>query len=262
MLEMVMFGSIVSAPFIAMGGLTVRKSVLRKQKKEQERLEYKWHFPEAYWNQSGIYPVSYILLQVANEVADFQPWMGEVKRYEGNRIESEEIQEQFWLNLVLLNEKYERFTKDLKYFDDWEAHKSYEYNYSYLQQLRALKTEVLERCQECFDMMKADSVAEREERLSIGATAPIERLEAPKEPFMASEEKALLHILESPKASAEMKIEAGKLLEKWKSLHMNESLPSAEENSMRIDLLTIRNIIEGKEVQIQESPVLSVNSKQ
>lgn len=261
MLDLIFIGAI-AAPFVGLGGVTVGKKYKKKKKEEAELFEYNWHFPESYWNRTGVYPVSYLLMEVAGEQADFKSWMGEVKRYEGNYIESEEIQERFWLNLVLVNEKYEAYKKKVDEYDRHGRFESKQFLANFRLQLDALKMDIIDRCHDCFELMKQDSIAERQERLALPETAPLLQLEVLEERFVASEEKALLKILESPVASFEMKAEAKGLLDKWRALHVSESRPSAEEDSMRIDLLTIRNIIEGKAVKIDESPVLSGNPEQ
>lgn len=260
MWEFVMFMSIVSTPFVGLGGVRIHQRRKKKEEAKADLHEYKVHFPDAYSKLSGLYPVSHILMGVE---AEFQPWMGEVKRYEGNFIESEEIREQFWLNLALVNEKYERFLYEVKEYDEFHMVKSDSFNLHHRRQLMALQNEILERCHDCFEMMKEDSVTEREERLAIGVKASTEESSEPHAlTFMAIEEKVLLNILQSPKASHEMKLEASQLLEQWKTLHTVEPQLSAEEESMRIDLLTIRNSIEGKKVEINDSPVVSEMLKQ
>lgn len=261
MMELI-FAGMIATPFVGLGGVTLGKKYKRIKKEEAEMLEYNLHFPESYWKRSGIRPVSDILMNVAGKQADFKPWMGEIKRYEGNRIESEEIKERFWLNLVLVNEKFDAYLKNEKEYERHEDFESKRFLENFRAQQDALKMDIIDRCHDCYEMMKMDSVAERQERLMISGTAPLLQLEVPEERFVASEEKALLKILESPVASFEMKAEAKGLLDKWRALHLSESRPSAEEESMRIDLLTIRNIIDGKEVKIDESPVLSGNPKQ
>lgn len=243
-------------------GVSVTVASRNKVKKASRTASYKAYFPDAYSDCLGmeVYPISRILLSIMDESEHMEPWMSEVKRYEGNRIESPEVQKRFWLNMLLLNEKYALYRQEWRGLDSIHRFESDSYILNANEQLEALKQEVLQRCHDCYQLMKADGIEERQARLAV----PLKTEEMPElhtKPFIGSEEKALLRILESPEATPDMKQEAGRLLMVWQALSDNSSVMSAEEESMRTDLLTIRNIIEGKKVGNMELPVLKETSK-
>jgi hypothetical protein len=248
---------LLGAPLGTLVGMTIGSKVQKKRKVKKKASEYEDRFPASYTSHNDIYPVSLILIDIGDdytsegeEYNDFEPWMAEVKRYEGNLIESVNIKSHFWLNLYLLNEKFKSYKYARKRLHD-SHYMSVEEVHRTVSQNNEMRADIVERCHVCYLIMKADAEEEKLER-TAWILQPSSHLES-EEPESEDdepgvEERALLRILESSEANEEMKAEAKVLLDKWRALNEEEEQDSPEEASMKRDLETIKRIIAGKEL--------------
>jgi hypothetical protein len=248
---------LLGAPLGALVGMTIGSKIQKKRKVKITASKYEDRFPAHYTNHNDIYPVSAILIDIGDdytsegeEFNDFEPWMAEVKRFEGNLIESVNVKNHFWLNLYLLNEKFEAYKYALKRLHD-SHYLSIEEVHRTVSQNNEMRADIVERCHVCYMLMKADAEEEKLER-TAWILQPSSHLEL-EEPELEDgepgvEERALLRILASTEANEEMKEEAKVLLDKWRALHTVGEHESPEEASMKRDLETIKRIIAGKEL--------------
>lgn len=191
--------------------------------------------------------LSKIVVVVSGNYVPGEDWMAEVKRYEGNPIAREDIKELYWENVRLLESKYDDCLEMLAELKRQSKNKRITGNqYTQLQsQLIEMAKDVVERCRVIYQLMKADSEAELKARTTL---TTIESPVLSEPSFLRSEERALLNILESPEATRDMKAEAERLLSKWRRLNPEVSPVSSVQESMNQDLLTIKRILEGKEL--------------
>lgn len=248
---------LLGAPFGALVGMTIGSKIQKKRKVKKTASEYEDRFPANYTSHNDIYPVSMILIDIGDDYNnegedfdDFEPWMAEVKRFEGNLIESVSIKSHFWLNLHLLNEKFKAYKYARKRLQDSHYLSSAEIKRT-VSQNNEMRADIIERCHVCYMIMKADAEEEKLERTAwiLQPSSPLELEEQESEDDELSvEERALLRILDSPEANDEMKAEAKVLLDKWRALNEDEEQDSPEQASMKRDLETIQRIIAGKEL--------------
>lgn len=256
---------VVATPILA-GAATLAFSMRNLKRetseyREKQKTDFESRFLEGEDSSNGLYPVSELLVRSMGRSPgdDIQreQWMAEVKRYEGNPIVSEEIKSRYWENLELVNDKYFAFDDAMdelvrKGNDRHSTRREYE---GFKAQVIEMQLDIIERCRVCYDFMKEDAAREKNRRTSLTVESSAnEKDEALPEQhrFVASEERALLNILESPKANDEMKAEAKSLLAKWRALQGEPADESGEIDSMKDDLTTITRIIEGQQLGIQD----------
>lgn len=256
-LALLAIGLIPGAVAMVTVGITLKKMKRdNARQQEQQKKESESRFLET--ENRNYLPVSKILIEVRrNSNFDYENWMAEVKRYEGNLIASEEIKRLYWENLEQVNLKYIAFDEawdELVRQNNNRRITGAQYD-SFKFQVAHLQRDVIDRCQVCYELMKTDAAEELKIRTTINpevAVSPNDTPEQVEERYVPSEERALLNILESSQASYEMKAEAESLLKEWRTLHGESSVESPETESMKDDLATIKRIIEMQTIGVSD----------